>query len=366
MASEPKSRPTQERLKELFHYDLETGVFTRRQQPRTWSDNLDRKHGKVGAGRISTLGYAMISVDATNYNAGILAWLYVKGEWPRGRVKYLNGTKTDNRISNLFVQDETGGEIKDRSLTQERLKELLRYEPETGWFTWRLASSIANIGDRAGGHHGHGYRQIGLDYKKYLEHSLAVFYMTGEWPKDEVDHINGKKDDNRWVNLRLATRSENGHNKPVHRANRSGYPGVYLHGVSYRARIHVRKETIDLGCHATLPEARIARLLAEIEHCGRCTTFDENHDGALPFGGGRFIRAVLHSTEVHGKRVDCISLTNQHGVPFWVKSVETVSMIIDAWAPEKADRSGFQLVKTETVTPDGPSVEVNGPLGFGA
>jgi len=364
MAKEIGLRPTQDRLKELFHYDPETGVFVRRQQPRTWSGS-DRKHGKVGAGRISTLGYTMISVDATNYNAGVLAWLYVKGEWPCGRIKYLNGSKTDNRIANLFVQDEHKGAIKRRQLTQERLKELLHYEPATGWFTWRVNSSIANIGDRAGGHHGLGYRQIGLDYKKYLEHSLAFFYMTGEWPEHEVDHINGDKADNRWSNLRPATKSENGHNKPIHRANRSGYHGVYLHGDAYRARIHIQKNAIDLGGHATLPEARTARLLAEIENFGRCTTFDEIKDGAIPLGDGRFVGLTLHTTEARGQRVDAISITNQRGVPFWIKDVETVTRIIEAWSPATADRSGFQLVEQPEPSAE-DSAAFNGPLGFGA
>jgi hypothetical protein len=334
-----KPRPTQERIKELFHYDPETGVFVRRDQPRTWTGD-GRKHGKVGGGRISTLGYVMVSVDAVNYNAGLLAWLYVKGTWPVGRIKYLNGCKTDNRISNLFVQDKSMEEIKSRPLTQERLKELLHYEPSTGWFTWRVCSSIANIGDRAGGHHGFGYRQMGLDYKKFLEHQLAFFYMTGEWPDDEVDHINGNKADNRWSNLRSVTKSQNGHNKPVHRRSKTGYPGVYLHAGMYRARIHVEGETIDLSGHRTIAEARVARLLSEIEHFDRCTTFVEERDSNLPgLNGLHTVKIELSSTDLSGgDGLDCIAAYTCDGVPFWVRDPSAITRIINVWLDKQVEQ----------------------------
>ena len=115
----------------------------------------------------------MISVDAINYNAGIIHFVMREHEWPCGRIKYLNGCKTDNRIANIFVQSKSRDEVKSSELTQERLKELLHYEPTTGWFTSRVSSSIANIGDRVGGSHGMGYRQIGLDYKKYWNTNLC-------------------------------------------------------------------------------------------------------------------------------------------------------------------------------------------------
>lgn len=350
-------RTTQARLKELFNYDPETGVFTRLKQPRTWTAT-GRKYGKVGAGRIGTLGYVMVSVDAVNFNAGILAWLYVKGEWPRGSLKYLNGVKTDNRISNIYVQDQSGTEIKNRELTQGRLKELLHYEPGTGCFTWRLPSSVSKVGDRAGGSHGLGYRSIGVDYNKYLEHTLAWVYMTGEWPENEVDHINGEKSDNRWENLRAATRSENGHNKPAGRKSRTGFPGVYPHGGLYRARIHIEKETIDLGGHKTIAEARVARLLSEIENFGRCTTFIEDRDSNLPAIDGRTVHIELVISDVRGERVDTLSVRNHHGVPFWVKGVETITGII---ASMSGDPEIIPVIECRDTSLDG---NANGALGF--
>ena len=95
-------------------------------------------------------------------------------------------------------------------LTQERLKQLLNYDPETGIFTRIISvSSNALKGDIAGWINGHGYRQLSIDYKKYDCHRLAFLYMLGKLPNEEVDHINHIRSDNRWINLREVTRHEN-------------------------------------------------------------------------------------------------------------------------------------------------------------
>lgn len=88
-------------------------------------------------------------------------------------------------------------------LTQERLKELLTYEPATGVFRWRerrgnQGGGCVAPGDEAGSVYKNGYRMIGVGGRRYGAHRLAFLYMTGAFPPAEVDHINGVPADNRW------------------------------------------------------------------------------------------------------------------------------------------------------------------------
>lgn len=111
-------------------------------------------------------------------------------------------------------------------LTQERLKELLHYEPETGHFTRRVSSGGASVGSRAGSPTALGYLLIGVGGGREYAHRLAFLYVTGEFPAADVDHINRSPGDNRWSNLRLASRSENNLNSRVSARNTSGHRGV--------------------------------------------------------------------------------------------------------------------------------------------
>lgn len=111
--------------------------------------------------------------------------------------------------------------------TQPRLKNLLHYDPETGAFTWRISrGGTARAGSGAGSDNGRGYELITVDGVRLLTHRLAFVYMTGAPPPGFVDHINRDRSDNRWANLRPATRRENAGNVGRQRNNTSGHRGV--------------------------------------------------------------------------------------------------------------------------------------------
>jgi hypothetical protein len=112
-------------------------------------------------------------------------------------------------------------------LTAARLRELLHYDPETGAWTRLVSTSNhrARVGDNAGGVTG-TYVKIRVDVRQYPAHRLAWLYMTGAWPKHEIDHINGDRLDNRWCNLRPANDAEQARNKRTAVNNEAGYKGV--------------------------------------------------------------------------------------------------------------------------------------------
>ena len=114
---------------------------------------------------------------------------------------------------------------KTGSLTQQRLKEVLHYDPETGIFTWAINRTKASQGKIAGSIDDHGYRIICIDGVRHAAHRLAWMYVHGDRPI-EIDHQNHVRIDNRLANLRSTDRSGNGKNisKPIH--NKSGGVGV--------------------------------------------------------------------------------------------------------------------------------------------
>lgn len=111
------------------------------------------------------------------------------------------------------------------SLTQQRLKEVLNYDAESGIFTWVANRTKASKGKIAGGNDGHGYWMICVDGIKYPAHRLAWLYVYGFFPK-EVDHQNHVRTDNRLANLRATDRSGNARNISKPSGNKSGVVGV--------------------------------------------------------------------------------------------------------------------------------------------
>lgn len=147
-----------------------------------------------------------------------------------------------------------------------RIHELLKYTPETGIFTWqKTLSNRAVAGSVAGYIHTNGYRRIRIDRKSYAAHQLAFLWMTGAFPGADVDHVNGVRDDNRWNNLRKASRAENLQNIKLPKGSKSGYLGVSWSAVKsqWHARITCSGVNKHLGYFQTPEKASSAYLAAK-------------------------------------------------------------------------------------------------------
>lgn len=152
-------------------------------------------------------------------------------------------------------------------LTLERLKEVLEYDPETGHFTWKINKRRAKAGDRAGSIVAHGYILIRVDQTRQLAHRLAWFYVTGEWPEKDIDHINGVPGDNRLENLRQATRAENCKNLKVSSRSTTGVKGVSRCGSRFQVTIRFGGKRKNLGLFDTIEEGDAAyKRAAELHH----------------------------------------------------------------------------------------------------
>lgn len=154
-------------------------------------------------------------------------------------------------------------------LTQERLRELLTYDPETGIFTYNVRRGKNGKWSRRGGRVAGsldtsvGYLQIGIDYERHYAHRLAWFWMTGEWPKDRIDHEDTDGTNNKWSNLRPANASLNGANRGVSKVNKLGLKGVSWSKTAkaYRSDITVRGEKILIGKFSCPAAAHFAYLI---------------------------------------------------------------------------------------------------------
>jgi hypothetical protein len=119
--------------------------------------------------------------------------------------------------------------------------ERLDFDRETGQFFWKVSVNSRAPAGRAAGRLGNrGYIDIGIGREKVAAHRLAFLFAHGRWPVGDVDHINGRRTDNRPENLREASRSQNMGNTPVYRNNRSGKKGVSFEGRRQKWRASIQ------------------------------------------------------------------------------------------------------------------------------
>lgn len=156
-------------------------------------------------------------------------------------------------------------------LDHARLAELLKYDSETGEFTWAKKRGTRAAGSTAGTNTSNrlGYRQICIEGKVYLAHRLAWLYVHGDWPTClVVDHINGDPSDNRISNIRAVSISDNQQNqRKAHISNKhSSLLGASASGNKFRARIRINGNEIHLGSFETAEQAHAAYVEAKRTH----------------------------------------------------------------------------------------------------
>lgn len=165
-----------------------------------------------------------------------------------------------------FVREDVGMTRPRKAIAAEAVfsiyMQTVKYDPDTGEFVRTERRGRHPSGVIRGSIDSYGYRQICLAGRYFLAHRLAWFWTFKEWPDCDIDHINGDRSDNRIVNLRLASRSQNGGNTRKSAANTSGFKGVSLQNGRWKAQICFNRKKLHIGMFAT-PEAAHAAYLAE-------------------------------------------------------------------------------------------------------
>jgi len=169
---------------------------------------------------------------------------------------------------------------KSNQLTIDYLNECFLLNPLTGDLIWKFRPrnhfkwasewvlfNTQNAGNVAGNLEGNGYIRVRINGVKHKAHRICYWIYTNKIPDKEldIDHINGVKNDNRELNLRLVSAAENMKNMRLNKSNSSGVMGVDQHKKTkrWRARITINSKKVHLGYFHSKDEAIAARKLAE-------------------------------------------------------------------------------------------------------
>jgi hypothetical protein len=152
---------------------------------------------------------------------------------------------------------------KKLDISAASVRAILDYDPATGVFKWKRRQGLSVqwngkwAGKVAGSPSSTGHIHIKIEGRGYCAHRLAWLYMTGDLP-NEIDHINADKTDNRFNNLRIATRAQNNANKGVQKNSASRVKGVYKFRNKFKAQMWLDNKPVHLGVFDTLEEAKSA------------------------------------------------------------------------------------------------------------
>jgi hypothetical protein len=153
--------------------------------------------------------------------------------------------------------------------TYEELSQHLKYDHVTGVFT-RKSSNKRWANKKAGTVHDTGYIVISVNNRLLYAHRLAFLFMTGKYPSDRVDHIDGDRKNNRWDNLRECNHFQNLANTGLCKANTSGHKGVTWDKSrnKWQAKFKANGKTIHLGRFSDFESAAKAHDKAYANHHG--------------------------------------------------------------------------------------------------
>lgn len=157
----------------------------------------------------------------------------------------------------------------------------LVYEPETGIVRWRMTGrGWRKATNEAGSVSSNGYRIIKVDGVTRGAARIIWAMVTGKMPAEEIDHKDLDQSNNRWNNLREATRTQNGVNRRLPKNNTSGLRGVHHHRYSksnpWLARISLGNQSVHLGVYPTAAEAHAAYVKAAKAAYGEFVRSDPN------------------------------------------------------------------------------------------
>ena len=158
------------------------------------------------------------------------------------------------------------------TLTHDRLLSIIKYLPETGEMVNIVPRKNSKcVGEKLGARSGNGQIMLSVDGRAYQMHRLAWFWMTGEWPKNLIDHKDRDPTNNKWSNLRESDRAQNGHNANKKRNNTTGITGIWYckKRKKYIAEIFVRGVKISLGASEDKQVAAELRAEAEKKYFGK-------------------------------------------------------------------------------------------------
>lgn len=250
---------TKEQIESKYRYNGEHLLYS------VDSGRFGRYKAGTRAGSTNKQGVRVVNFAGKYYQEHQLIWTIVTGKWPEQVIRHVNGDLCDNRFENLRMDSLARGK-RDRPISVERLREVLSYDHKTGGFFWRVSLRNRTLpGDKAGYKNDSGYMICVVDQQKIRMHQAAWAMYYGEFPGGHLDHINGIRDDNRIINLRMATQAENMQNTVVRKSSATKVKGVHYRKDTekFSASITLNGKTKWLGCFDTLEAAKHARIEAE-------------------------------------------------------------------------------------------------------